>query len=300
MFLKVWGCRGSLPTPGSTTVKYGGNTSCYEIRNNDNELLILDAGTGLRELGNSLMKELPLKAHMLFSHTHWDHIMGYPFCVPIFIPGNVFHLHGPTHFNSSFEDVMTKSMDYTFFPVRMQELGSTLTFEDMKEGVYEFGSFTINVKYMNHPILCLGFKINCDGKTIVYTGDTEPYYDTVYGDNEPSDEDEEIEKAELLEFVNLQNEGIVEFLRDVDLVVYDCTYTAEEYPAKKGWGHTSMEHAIDVCEKAKVKQLIMTHHEPTRTDEQLDELLKKLRAQLKNTNSKLVIDFAREKQTYTP
>lgn len=300
MFVKVWGCRGSLPTPGPTTVRYGGNTSCYEVRSADNQLLILDAGTGLRELGMTLMNELPLEAHMLFSHTHWDHIMGYPFCVPIFIPGNTFHLHGPTHFNNSFEEVMTKSMDYTFFPVRMQELAANLNFDDMKEGNYEIGPFKVEVKYMNHPILCLGFKISCDDKTIVYTGDTEPYYDTVYGDTEPADEEEAIEKAELEEFVAMQNEGMVEFLRGADLVIYDCTYTAEEYPAKKGWGHTSMEQAIAVCQKADVGQLLMSHHEPTRTDDQLDELLVTLREENRASGSSLQIDFATEKEIYHP
>ena len=300
MKLTVWGCRGSLPTPGPTTVRYGGNTSCYEIRNANNDLLILDAGTGLRELGLSLMGELPVKAHMLFSHTHWDHIMGYPFCVPLFIPGNTFHLHGPTHFNHSFEDVMTKSMDYTFFPVRMEELGSTLSFEDMKEGEHQIGPFHVQVKYMNHPILCLAFKITADGKTIVYTGDTEPYYDTIYGDSEPVDEDEQIEKAELQEFIDTQNAGMLDFLRDVDLVIYDCTYTQEEYPAKKGWGHTAMEYAIDICTQAEVGHLLMTHHEPTRSDDQLDVLLTRLRAETLSSGSALKLSFATEKETYQP
>ena len=298
MKVKIWGCRGSLPTPGPKTVKYGGNTTCYELRSESGELLIIDAGSGIRELGLALLSELPVRSHIVISHTHWDHIMGYPFFTPLYIPGNSFDIYGPIHFNYSFEDVMKKQMDYTFFPVRMEELAAELQFHDIKEGEHQIGPFDVQVQYMNHPVLCLGFRIQVDGKTFVFTGDTEPYFDTVYGDREPQNEEEREEKEELDAFVQSQNQRVIEFLRDADLVIYDGAYTLEEYPPKKGWGHSPMEHCIETSLKANVKKLIITHHDPTRTDDQLDELLPPFLADLKSQGSSMELEFAVEGQTH--
>ena len=294
MKVRIWGCRGSLPTPGKATVRYGGNTSCYEVQDDHDDLLILDAGTGIRELGQSLLPQMPVNANLLISHTHWDHIMGYPFFVPLFVPGNVVNIYGPPHFDHSFEYVMSKQMDYSFFPVRMDELTATLKFHDMKEGQYGIGHFKITARNMNHPVLCLGYRIESDGQIFVYTGDTEPYHDTVFGDREPTTEEEEIEKQELLEYVESQNAAMIDFLRDADLVVYDGTYTEEEYTQKRGWGHSSMEHCIAACDQANVKQLLITHHEPTRTDDQLDKLEAKFRADLAARGQRLDARLARE------
>ena len=273
------------------------DTTCYEVRDANNALLILDAGTGIRELGLSLLSEQPIKPSLLISHTHWDHIMGYPFFVPLFIPGNQLNIYGPPHFDHSFEYVMCKQMDYSFFPVRMEELAAALTFHDMKEGQYDVGGFKITARYMNHPVLCLGYRIEVDGKVFVYTGDTEPYYDTVFGDREPEDEEEQIEKQELLEHIDSQNAAMVEFLRDADLVIYDGTYTEEEYAQKRGWGHSSMEYCIRVCVEANVKKLLMTHHESTRTNDALDELQAKFRADLASQGASLDAGFAVEGET---
>lgn len=300
MELTVWGCRGSLPTPGLNTVVYGGHTTCFEVRNDRGESLILDAGTGIKELGHTLLTGPPVDSHLLISHTHWDHIMGYPFFAPLFIRGNRMRVLGPPHFNHSFEEVMHRQMEFSYFPVRMQELQADLTFTDLHEGRYEFGGFRVTTRPMNHPVFCLGFRIESDGQTIVYGGDHEPYYENVYLGRRPANDRERIEKSNLESFVDEQNVAVIEFMRDADLLVMDGTYTADEYHQKVGWGHGSMQSCIETALTANAQRLIITHHEPTRTDEQLEELASGLRREIHERGEQLEIDFAREGTTVMP
>jgi len=283
MKIRIWGCRGSIACPGAKTVRYGGNTSCYEIRSKNGEILILDAGTGLRELGGSLLAEMPLKVNMLFSHTHYDHVIGYPFFVPFFIPGNKVSLYGPVHFERSFKSVMTQQLDYSFFPVRMDELSAELTFHDLREESIEVGPFKIQTMYANHPITALAYRIEVDGKTAIYTGDTEPYINYLLDDPD-ADEDE---KQEVADVINEQNHRWLNFLADADLCLYDAQYTAEEYPKFRGWGHTGMNTAIENGIKAKVKHLVLTHHDPKRTDDNIDELANKMQAMVDEKGSEI-------------
>jgi len=292
MKIKIWGCRGSIATPGPSTVKYGGNTTCYEIKSSTGERLIIDAGTGIRELGNSVLGEMPLDAHIIFSHTHYDHVIGYPFFVPFYVPGNHFKVYGPALFNKSFRSVMTDLLSYSFFPVRLDEMAGTTKFYDMKEETVEMGSFSVQAVYANHPVTTLAYRITCDGKSIIFTGDTEPYFNHLDGEADVDPDDFE----EVCDIIAEQNNKWLKFLKDADLVLYDAQYTEEEYPKFKGWGHTSMNVAVNNCLKANVKKVLLTHHEPRRTDAQIDALEEAWKEKMKD--APIALEFAQEGKTY--
>jgi len=297
MKITVWGCRGSIPAPGPDTVRYGGNTSCYEVRSEAGDLLILDAGSGLRELGLSLGGRLPQSAAMVVSHTHWDHIMGYPFFGPLYMPGNKLQVLGAPHFDAPFRELMGRQMHYAYFPVRMDDLSADQHFEDIKEGEHQVGKFKVTTRYMNHPVTCLGFRIEIDGRVLVYTGDHEPYYDIVYRNREPADEAERKEKAQLDAFATRQNEAVFDFIRGADLLICDGMFTAAEYEQFVGWGHSAMEYWIETALAAKVDRLVVSHHSPTRTDAQIDKLLNRFRSDLRARRERMHLSFAMEGQT---
>ena len=294
MKITVWGCRGSIPAPGPDTVRYGGNTSCYELRSDNGELLILDAGSGLRELGLSLGGKLPQSAHLLVSHTHWDHIMGYPFFSPLYMRGNKLHVMGAPHYDAPFRELMGRQMHYAYFPVRMDDLAADQEFENLREGEHQVGKFKVITRYMNHPVTCLGFRIEVDGRSVVYPGDHEPYYDIVYRQREPANDAERQHKAELEAFAAQQNQAVFEFVRDADLLICDGMFTSAEYEAHVGWGHSAMEYWVETALAANVKRLMISHHDPCRTDAQIDKLLAHFRADLRSRGEKMNLSFAME------
>lgn len=292
MKVAFWGCRGSIPCPGSNTVKYGGNTSCIEIRNFANDILILDAGTGIRELGMSLLKEMPISAALLICHTHWDHIHGFPFFVPAFIPKNKIEIFGPPNMvnNKSIAEVLAGQMNYAYFPVRTAELLAEIVYRDQMAGRAEVKGFSVNCFPSNHPVLCVGSRIEADGKVVVYTGDHEPYRDTIYSSDDMGDE-----AAGAREFAEEQNAMLEEIARGADLLICDCQYTDEEYKTKLGWGHSSVGQCIDRAVNAGVKRLALTHHEPLRTDDELDSLEREAKKRMEAASSKAIeVFYARE------
>ncbi len=175
MKIKFWGVRGSIPVPGPSTVRYGGNTPCIEVRLNDERLIIIDAGTGIRELGLSLLPKGKVEAIILLSHTHWDHIHGFPFFVPAFIPGNKLTIYGPVNYNEKLEEIVAGQMKYSYFPVKLEWIGADKKFVDLKEGIYEIDGIRIIAQILNHPIITMGYRIEADGKILVTEYDTEPY-----------------------------------------------------------------------------------------------------------------------------
>lgn len=272
MKVRFWGTRGSIPAPGPETVRYGGNTTCIEVLADGGSRIVLDGGTGIRGLGLELAKQMPLTLSLFISHTHWDHIQGLPFFVPLFVPGNHITIHGPPdpvglH---GVEAVLTAQMAYPHFPVRANELAADVTFTTMSEGVpIVDGPFRVTTVIMNHPALAYGFRVECDGQVLGFTGDHEPY-DNIY---DPGDEDfEDYQSA-----VEERNGAVAGFFAGADLLIADGQYTLSEYSAKKGWGHSTYEHCLDMARKAGVRRLCLTHHETTRSDEDLDDLLKEAR-----------------------
>lgn len=279
MRVKFWGVRGSIPSPGPRTVKYGGNTTCIEVETSDNQLIILDSGTGIFPLAQSLLrKKSSLNCHIFISHTHWDHIQGLPFFSPLFIAGNKINIFGSFDplFQRSVKDIVNKQMEYCYFPVREAELKAEIQYETLKEGqVVEIGSAKISTILMNHSAINFGYKIEDRGKSIFFTGDHEPFYN-IY-----SPEDDFYKEYE--ELISERNRTIIDFARTVDLLVADSAYTAEEYKHKRSWGHGTFETCMDMAGKAGVKTLCFTHHEPLRSDDELDEISRKVKKDIQRT-----------------
>jgi len=276
MRVKFWGVRGSIPTPGPTTVKYGGNTTCMQLLGDNEETingesLIIDAGTGIRELGLEMLKlPKPLKINLFITHTHMDHINGFPFFIPAFIPGTVINIYGPLHYEKRLEEIFAGQMDYSYFPISTAQLAAELNFHELKEGEFELGSLKVKTHYMNHPVLTLGYRVSDSNKSFIYTGDHEPYYDIIsdIGDSGSIEDGTDDVKA----IVEAQNARLIEFFSGTDILVCDAAYTPEEYLTHKGWGHSSTDHVIDWAIKAQVKKLVLFHHEPMHTDEKLEEM----------------------------
>lgn len=279
MKIKFWGVRGSIPCPGRDTVKYGGNTACIELRfPGTDRLIIIDAGSGIRQLGNYIMShdlpKGPLNLDLFLSHTHWDHIMGYPFFVPLYVPGTEIRVHGPvTHEADPLEKIVGGQMTYRYFPVRGAELAAKISYIHLKEEKIDLGDgITLVTKYLNHPILCLGYRFEYQDKVFCTAYDTEPYGNIFCTDPADPSYDEALAlEGEMV--VQEQNAELEKFFSGADLLVYDSQYTQDEYTGPKvGWGHTPVEYAIASSKKVGVKKLALFHHDPMRTDDQLDVL----------------------------
>ncbi|MBI3599820.1 MAG: MBL fold metallo-hydrolase [Nitrospinae bacterium] len=267
MKIKFWGVRGSIPTPGRNTVRYGGNTACIEVRGASNEIIILDAGSGIKLLGESLANESPVEIHLLISHTHWDHINGFPFFVPAYMPNNIIHFYGPGHFNKSLREIIHGQMEYSYFPVRADELRAKIDYRDLKEETIKIGNISIHSKLTNHPVINYGYRLEEDGKAVVYTGDHEKYFNFI------TNQDQIDEKEEIERIVEEQNNRIIQFVKGADILIADSQYTEDEYVSKKGWGHSAIYQSLELAIKGGVKHLILFHHEPVRTDNEQDRLL---------------------------
>ena len=256
--VRFWGVRGSLPCPGPDTVVYGGNTSCLEIRADD-RLVIIDLGTGVRPLGewllaNDLKKYGKIKADIFLTHTHWDHILGFPMFNPIYVPGTELNITSPVSIeNESLKSIIESQFSHKYWPVRADELAAKINYNQVKEETIDLGGgLSVKTKFLNHPIFCLGYRVSYQGKSIATVYDHEPFNDAK------------------------ENEKIRQFIKGADAVIYDAQYTNEEYPLRIGWGHCSYEFAADSCKDLDIKKLALFHHEPTRTDSQLEKIEKSL------------------------
>ncbi|MBN1256898.1 MAG: MBL fold metallo-hydrolase [Planctomycetes bacterium] len=270
MKVHFWGVRGSIPTPSKDTAIYGGNTSCVSVELDNGKIIIFDAGTGIREYGDLLMaRGGPITAAIFISHTHWDHIQGFPFFVPSYMKGNSLNIHGPASavHKMGIREIMEMQTRYEVFPVRIAELGSNLNYLDIADDSFSVDGLDLTVCRLNHPVPCFAYKIRENDKTYVYGGDHEPYQNIYRIDPQAAAEMDEDFLAELDQNVAQQNTQIAEFLRGADLVSWDSMYTREEYEEKKGWGHSWYECNLELAATAEVKQMIFTHHAPSATDE---------------------------------
>ncbi|MDR3356501.1 MAG: MBL fold metallo-hydrolase [Spirochaetaceae bacterium] len=274
--VRFWGTRGSIASPGKATVEFGGNTSCLELRADD-RLVIVDFGTGIRALGGSLMandlKKGPINADIFVTHTHWDHIIGFPMFAPLFVPTSDLHIYGPVMPGGfTVRRALELMTEYPFWPVHLSEFAAKLTFKDILETSLDLGAgLTVTSKTLNHPGITLGYRFDYRGKTIAVVTDNEPFWNPFDDRSHPmysAEADYEGRKS-----VETENKKLTDFFKNADILVYDSAYTEEEYQnGKLNWGHTSYESAIKNAKIADVKNLITYHHEPSRTDESLHGL----------------------------
>lgn len=271
MRLVFRGTRGSMAAPGPDTLRYGGNTTCLEVRSDRGDLIILDAGTGIRELGIELMADLPVTCPVFITHTHWDHIQGLPFFAPLFTSGNRVTIHGPPDpLNmTGIDAVLTRQMEYPYFPVREAELKADIVYETLSDGQsVDLGFARVSALLMNHPAMNFGYRVECDGRTLFFTGDHEPVYN-IYAPGEPDFDDYE-------RIVQARQAGMLAALEGVDLLVADAQYTEDEYAQRRGWGHSTYRQPLALARDAGVGRVCLTHHETTRTDADLDAVAEHL------------------------
>jgi len=265
MRVRFFGTRGSIATPGPHTLRYGGNTSCIEVQSSAGTLVILDMGTGAAVLGRELMaRGEPSRGHILISHTHWDHIQGIPFFAPLFVPGFEWDIYGPRGLHQGLRQTLAGQMQSTYFPVTLEQLGATIRYRELVEGRLRIGDIEVTCRYLNHPALTLGYRLEADGAALVYACDHEPHSHAL--------------ATGVGDFLG-EDRRHAEFLAGADLVVHDAQYRASEYPQKIGWGHSTIEYAFAVARLAKVGQLALTHHDPMRDDAAIDALVDSLRTE---------------------
>ena len=278
MHVRFWGTRGSIPTPGQRTATYGGNTSCVEIRANDGTTLVLDCGTGIRLLGLDLLRRPgPHRIHLLIGHTHWDHIQGFPFFTPAFMPGTELNIYGSAAFQRSLEESLSGQMQYSYFPVKLHDLASRIHYTELEEGFFRIGEVLVETQYLNHTAPTIAYRISCDGATAAYITDHEPFW------NSPGPV-----------FHHPGDQRHIEFLKGVDLVIHDAQYTSEEYSSKVGWGHSPTDYATDIAIAAEVGRVALFHHDPAHDDEALKAIETTQRARAAAVGSSVDVFAAAE------
>lgn len=278
MKIRFWGVRGSLPVPGPDTVRYGGNTSCVEVRSHEG-LIIIDGGSGLRNLGDALVREQaatggePLVCHMLFGHAHWDHIQGFPFFVPAYMAGNIIHLYTAEGNTRRLDEALAGQQEFTYFPVRFTEMSATIVHHDLGTESFTTDDVAVSTTPLNHPGGCLGYRLEENGRAMVYLCDHEPYLRVL---DSPTTRLQLLQEGRSIKEARAEAEEndrrIVEFSRGAEIMIADAAYTEAEYPAKAGYGHSSVDDVLRRAAEAEVKLVALTHHDMSHSDEDLDDI----------------------------
>jgi phosphoribosyl 1,2-cyclic phosphodiesterase len=266
MRVKFWGTRGSIATPGPATLKYGGNTSCVEVRAH-NHILVFDSGTGIHNLGIQLQKEFPsepITVHVFISHTHWDHIQGFPFFLPAYKRQNRIVVYGPPGRDKTLRQIMRMQMDSDYFPVALGDMNPSIEIVEIDAPI-RIGDVSISHFYLNHPAMSLGYRVSDGTRSVVYATDNEPYQYTL---PPPQKADK---RAGLPEYLD---DKLIEFLDGTDLYIGEAQYTLDEYKAKLGWGHSPVESIVEFSLRAKVKRLALFHHDPYHDDAFVDGMVR--------------------------
>ncbi len=258
-----WGTRGSVPTPGSHTARYGGNTPCVAVGGPGGDLVILDAGTGIRALGLELVERQngAVSAEILLSHAHWDHIQGLPHFKPFFAPGNTVRIWGSRQGTTSLEAILRQQMDPAVFPVPLDALSATLTVQQVAPGEFTVGQFAVRAMQLQHPGTTLGYRLTprAGGPTMAYLTDNE------------------LGAIDRYQVPRSWRKELRAFLADVDLLIHDAMYTPEELETHRGWGHSTWAEAVELAADVGAKRLVLFHHEPEHGDDLLDALLEQAR-----------------------
>ena len=291
LIVRFWGVRGSIPCPGPETVGYGGNTSCVELRLG-NEVLILDAGSGIRPLGLSLARELEtqsLDLTLLISHTHWDHIQGLPFFRPAYAPSNQIRILGAAGTRSRLQAALVSQMNPLQFPVALDSLAGIAAIDEFGAETATIGSFAVRTISLNHPGGCTGFRLTAEGVNIAYLSDHEPYQVALASSD-----------ANVAAAAAGAQSALLEFLEDCDLLILDSQYDRTEYPSHIGWGHGCLDESVALALRARVDSLVLFHHDPEHNDEKIDAMLDQARRQVAESGSQMRIEAACERTQMLP
>ncbi|MBF0225745.1 MAG: response regulator [Desulfobacterales bacterium] len=281
--LRYWGIKGTLPIPGKNTVRYGGNTPCVSIQFPRGNFFIFDAGTGIKSLSDYLMSNkrmCQLDAKIFISHPHWDHINALQFFVPLFINGNEFEICGPSQGDLSMREIISGQMSGVYYPIKIKDFAARVYFRDLKEQMFQIDDIIIRTMLLNHPGYCLGYRMEYKGKLICYITDNElfpatsPYYNEIYLNK------------------------LINFVRDADVLITDCTYSDAQYPAKITWGHSSVGQVVDFAHRANVKILHLFHHDIDDNDDSIDSKLETARNLLEKMKSNTICDAPAERSCY--
>src|SRR3989440_4229485 len=290
--IKFWGVRGSIPVPGPSTIGYGGNTTCVEVRT-DGEIIILDAGSGIRELGLSLEKEFdgaPINLTLLLTHTHWDHIQGLPFFLPAYKAKNSLRVLGFEGARAGLATILAAQMEVPFFPVSWKDLPGTIKIQELKRMKFSIGKVKVHARFLNHPGICAGYRLFTKEGSIAFLPDNEPFEPLKLKLAARDGTHPHQARAQAA----VARSKLVEFLKEVDVLILDTQYTDEKYQEHVGWGHGALSRVVSLALEARVKKLFLFHHDPTHDDHKIDEMLERARLLVIESGRPLEVEAARE------
>lgn len=275
MKIKFWGTRGSIPVSGKNYIKYGGDTTCVEVRTKKDDLVVIDAGSGIRLLGKELIKNPRNDFHMMFTHSHWDHVLGFPFFAPIYSKKTRIRIMGCSFSSDHVREIIAKTMQPPGFPVKFEEISANFDFASVCSVGLDIGGMQVLPIELSHPNYGLGYKFCESGRTFAFLTDNE--LGMVHPGGRPV-------------------EDYVAFARGADLLVHDADYTPQEYARRKSWGHSTWEQALDLALKAEVRALGLAHHNQDRTDADIDRIVAECTRRVRRAGVRLKVFAAREGQ----
>jgi phosphoribosyl 1,2-cyclic phosphodiesterase len=289
--VKFWGTRGSIAVPGPGTLRYGGNTACVELRA-DGEIIVLDAGSGIRPLGIALQNEFqarPIKLSLLITHAHWDHIQGLPFFKPAYDSKNEIRIFGFDGTGASLRDILAEPMRTPFFPITMRELSARMSINSLTDMKFSLDKVQVHAAWVNHPGVCAGYRIFSSAGSVAFLPDHEPYEFFLHAYR-----GKRLSSAQAKQIAADEQAGLVRFLRGSDILILDAQFTDREYKNHIGWGHSSLSSAVSLAVEAEVQTLVLFHHDPHHDDEKVDAMLESARGLVAKSGRPLEIVAAQE------